>query len=404
MTAQLQAAIPPHVASQRIVDFDIYHLPSMLDPHAAWKTLQEPGMPDIVWTPRNGGHWILTRARLIEEGFADFEKFSSRLKLVPKEVGEQYRFVPSTVDPPEHRPYRRLLNSSLSSQAIKRLEPEISALAERLIERFRAQGQCNFTTDYAQQLPIQIFLAMCALPPEDGPPLKALADQITRPDGSMTVHEAVQRLTDYLAGPIAQRIESPGDDVLSRIATGEIDGERLTLQQALAVAPQVLIAGLDTVVNFLSFAMLFLARHPQHRQQLIEQPQLIAAAADELLRRFPLVVATRVVAHDVTVAGVEMKEGDMVVLPSPLFGLDERQNTDPLAVDFARANGQHCTFGRGPHHCPGSFLARAEVRITIATWLRKIPEFAVASGADIAYRGGVVPTILQLPLVWNVSH
>ncbi|MET0659080.1 MAG: cytochrome P450, partial [Steroidobacteraceae bacterium] len=158
MTAQLDTAVPAHVASNRIVDFDLYHLPSMLDPHSAWKTLQDPGMPDIVWTPRNGGHWILTRARLIEAGFADFEKFSSRLKLVPKEVGEQYRFVPSTVDPPEHRPYRRLLNSSLSSQAVKRMEPEIAALAERLVENVRLQGHCNFTTDYAQLLPIQIFL------------------------------------------------------------------------------------------------------------------------------------------------------------------------------------------------------------------------------------------------------
>jgi cytochrome P450 len=194
---------------------------------------------------------------------------------------------------------------------------------------------------------------------------------------------------------------APRDDVLSRIVTGEVDGVRLTREQCLAIAPQILIAGLDTVVNFLSFAMLFLARSPGHRRELLDHPQRITAAVEELLRRFPLVVAARVIARDTEIGGVTLREGDMIVLPTLLHGLDERSNPDPLRVDFMRIGVEHSTFGRGPHHCPGSFLARAEVRITIETWLRRIPQFELAPRTEIRYRGGVVPAISALPLVWD---
>jgi cytochrome P450 len=272
-----------------------------------------------------------------------------------------------------------------------------------LIDEFQGLGSCNFTAQYAQLLPIRIFLTLYGLPVEDGPRLKAFADQITRPDGTMTVMDAVRHLTEYLAGPVAARRREPRDDVLSCIVNGEVDGVRLTEEQALAVTPQVLIAGLDTVVNFLNFAMLHLARNPQQRRALAREPQLIPAAAKELLRRYPLVVAARMIGHDVVLDGAQLREGDMVVLPTLLHGLDERVNVCPMDVDLHRVvdDDHHSTFGRGPHHCPGSYLARAELRITLETWLRRIPEFEVAPHSEIAYRGGVVPAIAALPLVWD---
>ena len=393
---------PAHVSPDQVFDFDVYNSTKDPDPHRAWKVLQAPGVPDIVWTPRNGGHWIAVRGKLIGEAFADYEAFSSRIKQVPKSRGEQYPMIPSTVDPPVHRPYRLLLNASLSPAAVATLEPTIHELAERFIDAFAETGECDFTAQYAEQLPIQVFLKMCDLPGEDGPMLKKVADQFTRPDGTMTLAEGVAYFQDYLRETVIARREAPGDDILSRIVAGQVDGEMLSVEQSLRVLPQVLVAGLDTVVNFLNYAMLFLAENPEERRALIADPALLAPAVNELLRRYPLVTATRVVARDMVFGGAELKEGDMIVLPTILHGLDERENACPMDVDFKRGPGEHSTFGRGHHFCPGSYLARAEVRITLETWLRRIPEFRVKPGAQVRYRAGLVSTIEALPLVWDV--
>lgn len=395
-------APPRHVPADRIVDFDIYNPPRAADLHSAWKTLQRPETPDVVWTPRNGGHWIVTRGSMIADAYRDHESFASRIVLVPKEVGEQYHFVPNTVDPPEHRPYRGLLSQGLSPRAIKRIEPMVERLASDLVDDLAPRGHCNFTTDFAEILPIHIFMRMCDLPAEDGRRVKYWADQFTRPDGSMTIAEATEKLYAYLSGPVDSRRLAPGDDFLSGLVTGAVDGTMLTRDQALAVSAQVLLGGLDTVVNFLNFVLLFLARDPDSRRALVTDPGLVPAACDEFLRRFPLATSARVVAADKQYGGVLLKEGDMIVIPSALHGLDERENPDPMTVDFHRKNIRHSTFGAGVHRCPGSYLARVEVAIAVTAWLKRIPDFAVEPGFEVKWRGGVVGSIEALPLCWEI--
>lgn len=403
-TAQMspEVEIPAHVSRERVVDFDMYCLPEGKKGfHEAWKTLQAPGIPDIVWTPRNGGHWIATRGKVIHEVFGDFENFSNHCILVPKEVGLQHKLLPSTLDPPEHRPFRILLNTGLAPKRIHGLREQIRQLAAELIDEVRLEGQCNFTTVYAEQLPIRIFLLIVDMPLEDAPKMKYWADQITRPDGTMTLPEAVAAFGDYLAPYIKQRMASPGEDMLSHMVSGQIDGRPLTFYEAQQLSVQLLIAGLDTVVNFLGYMMLYLAQNPQQRQLLVDDPSLIPAATEELFRRFPLVCIGRLVKRDMVFHGVKLKAGEMILVPSPLHGTDEREHECPMAVDFKRKDVSHSTFGNGPHRCPGAHLARTEVIITIEEWLARIPEFSIAPGAEIVYKGGIVGCIEAVPLVWD---
>jgi len=153
---------PAHVMPAQVVDFDIYHpMSAGLDLHESWRALQESGMPDVVWTPRNGGHWMVLRGKLITEVLKDYHTFSSRVIFVPKEpAGEAYRAVPITLDPPAHRPIRSLLIEDLSPKKIRSLEDSIRALAIELIESFRGKGQCNFVRDFAEQMPLRIFMRM----------------------------------------------------------------------------------------------------------------------------------------------------------------------------------------------------------------------------------------------------
>ncbi len=394
---------PAYVPAGLVVDFDIYSPPGVdADYHAAWQTLQKPELPPVVWTPRNGGHWIAARGAVIGAIFADHERFSSRVIVLPKSDGELHSgLIPTTIDPPAHRGYRNLLNSSFSPRAVASLEERIRETAALLIDAIAPRGCCNFTEDYAAALPIRIFMELAGLPPADAPRLKYLTDQVTRPDGAMSFADALQAISAYMEAHVDERRAAPREDMLSRIVNGEVDGRRLTRDEAVIMTTQVMIAGLDTVVNFLGFAMLFLAREPAIRQRLASDAALIPAAVDELFRRFPIVTVAREVTADMSYEGADLRRGDMIALPTALHGLDAGVHADPLAFDLARADRAHSTFGNGVHRCPGAQLARAEIRITIEEWLKRIPDFAVEPGATIRYASGIVGTVLALPLVWK---
>jgi len=350
---------PAHVEASRVFDIDVYRPAGFeSDFHGAWKRLHDSDLPELVWTPRNGGHWVAIRGRLIGEMFADYERFSNRVAGVPKEVGELLRFIPNNIE---------------------------------------------FKRAYAEILPIHIFLNMIDLPLKDAPYLMSIATRVIRPTGVQDVDEAMRAFADYLLPWIEKRRGASGADLMTRMINGCVGSRPVSQQEAIDLCVQVLLGGLDTVLNFLGFAMLFMARSPEHRKVLIAEPALVPAAVDELLRRYPVITMAREVRYDMEYAGVQMKKGEMVALPSPLHGLDEQVNAQPLTVDFARSSSDHSTFGNGPHKCPGMFLAKAELRITLEEWLARIPEFEVKGGVDIEYAGGVVSGLTSLPLVWDVT-
>lgn len=401
----LPAARPSHVPPERCVDFDIYQpFTNALDFHRSWRVLRDSAPSDLVWTPHNGGHWLVLRGRLVREVLADFSRFSNHTVLVPKETaGEAYRLIPLSLDPPEHAPFRNLLNSSLSPKSISSIEGAIRQLTISLIEGLRSAGHCNFTTQFAEQLPIRVFMQIVNLPIEDKPKLKYLADQFTRPDGKMTYPDVIRLFREYISPIIRERRGGSGTDMLSRMINGKIGNRPLTDEEAGNLCIQVLVGGLDTVVNFMGFVMLFLAQDPAARRLLSQSPQRIPGAVNELARRFPLVTVGREVRFDMEYERVALKRGEMIVAPTILHGLDDTENADPLAVSFDRSAINHSTFGAGSHTCPGAHLARTEVRILLEEWLSRIPEFGVSPNTVIRYTGGIVGSVNSLPLTWDVN-
>lgn len=403
MNAAEPISRPAHVPPDRFIDYDIYApLVDGKDFHESWKALQESGVPDIVWTPRNGGHWIVLRGALVSRVLSDYALFSNHTVLVPKDTaGEAYRLLPLSLDPPAHAPFRALLGAGLSPRAVRGVESTIRDLTVSLIEELRPRGECNFTTDFAELLPIRIFMQIVNLPAADTPKLKHLADQFTRPDGSLTYPEVGQLFCDYINPIIAARRGGDGDDMLSRMINGEVDGRPLSDEEAANLCIQVLVGGLDTVVNFLAFVMLFMAEHAQARAELRAHPEKLPVAINELARRFPLVTVGREVREDVEFEGVTLRAGEMIMAPTILHGLDELENPDPMTVDFARHDVKHSTFGSGSHTCPGAHLAKTETRILLEEWLQRIPDFTLAPGSGISFTGGIVGSVDGLPLRWN---
>lgn len=394
---------PEHVPADRVVDLDIYAPPGFeVDYHRAWAKLQADN-PGLVWTPHNEGHWVVLSGELLAEVQSDWERFSNRVIVLPKSIGELHKLIPTTIDPPEHRPFRKLLNDNLKPSAVRGMQERIRETAAALIESFRGEGYCDFTEQFARVFPIRIFLAMVNLPETDAPKIRLWAESMTRPDPQIPFDEARKAFFDYLEPIIRERRDNPGEDMLSNMLRSDMGGRKLSHEEALSLCTQVLIAGVDTVVNFLGYVMLELARNRALREVLRNQPSGLLAATNELFRRFGLVTIAREVRKEIEFHGVTLKAGEMIAIPTSIHGLDPSSNPDPLTVDFGRNRAPHSTFGSGPHMCPGQELARSEVAITLEEWLARIPEFEVAADSDLTCKPGIVGSLNRLCLEWNVT-
>lgn len=403
-TSLNDVAVPPGLAADRIVDIDIYSPPGREeDFYAAWKTLQD-NSPPIVWTSRNEGHWIALSGEVLAAVQGDPERFSNRIIVIPRSVGEKHALIPTTIDPPEHRPYRKLLNDGLALSKIRHLHEATASVADELIAGFIGRGGCDFTAEFARLFPIRIFMSLVALPMADADRLCFLAECMTRPNPPLPFEEARHAFYEFLAPVVTERRGGSGEDIISAIVNADIDGRSLSDEEALSLCTQLLIAGVDTVVNVLAFIMLELARDPALQDRLAGLNRAgLLAATNELFRRFGFVTIARTVREDMDFHGVHLKAGDLVCVPTQVHGLDERINACPLSIDLGRRGARHSAFGSGPHMCPGQELARAEVAIMLERWFAAIPRFHVGPDADLRNLAGIVPQIARLTLEWDMA-
>ena len=174
------------------------------------------------------------------------------------------------------------------------------------------------------------------------------------------------------------------------------------MDELLSIGFLLFVAGLDTVANALTFAFNFLARHPEIQDRLRTQPESIPNFIEEAMRRFAVTNGIRLIRNDIEFAGVKLRAGDMMVAPMTLAGMDDRRNPEPEKFDIDRKRRQHMSFSTGPHLCLGHFLARAEMRIFIVEFLRRIPRFRLAEGFQPKWRAGAVMALENLPIVWDV--
>jgi cytochrome P450 len=390
---------PAHVPPERVFDFDFYHPPGAeQDVHLAWKRLHASA-PDIFWTPRNGGHWVATRAAEIEVVQRNWEVFSHKSVNIPPNALPS---LPLETDPPEHTPLRALLSPLFAPATLLDVEKRARETTRELIDGFIGAGRCEFIAQFARQLPIRMFLHLVDLPLADAPWLLDLAEVRVRSSDPEARNRVKVELIGYLGDKIERRRAEPGSDFISRVLQGDIGGRKLTDFEAQNMLATLMFGGLDTVASMMGFVMRFLAGSPEHRRQLIDTPSLIPKAVSELIRRHGLTHTSRIVVQDAELFGVQFKTNDRIVVPTSLAGMDERVFPDPLAVDFNRPNaGGHAAFGNGPHRCPGANLARMELKVMLEEWLARIPNFRIAPKDEVVISTGLVNSVNHLPLAWD---
>ncbi len=392
--------IPAHVPTGLVRDFNYFDLQQDRDIHEHFHKLHRG--PDIFYTPQHGGHWVATRFDDMAHIFDNDADFSSRHATVPF---PPYQITLMENDGQLHDDFRKLLQPYFSPKSIGSLETVATELTTSLIDGFINNGECEFTRDFAMRMPIIIVMNLCEFPKEDTAHLTQISEDITRSHDPQTQAAAFGRITEYLSGKIIPaRMANPGKDMISAIIHGKVDGGRSPTQmEIMGLSTLLIVGGLDTVASMLGFITAFLARNPAYRQQLIDEPERIPKAMEELFRRHGVANIGRTVARDLEYKGIQFKEGDFILTPTTAAGLDDHHYPDAMRVDFDRADKKHLAFGRGPHQCIGSFLARTEIRVFLTEWLKRIPHFEIKSGEEPQVLPGKANRVTYLPLTWKLA-
>jgi len=363
----------------------------------------------VMRSPLTGGP-ILTRYEDVVWALRHPEIFSSEMEM-QMALGTQRPMIPQQIDPPVQTKFRKILDPQFSRKRMQLIEPELRAHANRLIDEFIDDGGCEFNSSFAIPIPCNAFLALLGLPREDLDLFLGLKDGIIRPAGGFEDPEGAARIRvesgrqiyAYFEDVIADRTKRPRDDMVSYLLKAEIDGQRISHNDILDITFLLLIAGLDTVTSTLGCNTAFLAANPEHRRRIVEDPELIPNAVEELLRwETPVTTVPRVVKQKVTIGDLEIQEGEVAMLLIGAADVDDAAFPEAGRVDFDRESNRHVAFGAGPHRCLGSHLARFELTTAMEEWHRRIPDYAIEPGETPRYSPGI-REVQYLPLVWERS-
>ena len=382
-------------------DYDIFDDTYVKDPYPVWDEIRS--RCPVGHSERWGGSWMPTKYADLFAIAQDIAHFSSRDILVapvfpsgegPDPADEFYgvRAPPITSDPPEHTWARRLMLPPFSMKSVAKFEDMTREHCGHLIDGFIANGRADAASDYAQQIPPYVIALMLGVSPDmTGTFTSWVRDLLelglTRPELRGPARIA---LLTFLTKEIQERKKEPRDDLISYLLQQEVDGKHVPDLHILGTCLLTVIAGIDTTWSSIGSALWHLAQHPEHRRRIIDEPEIIQVAIEELLRAYSPVTMARYVASDINYNGCPMKEGDRVLMNFPAANRDPEKFSHADEVIIDRAHNPHIAFGVGIHRCAGSNLARMEMRVAIEEWLKRIPDFELEDPAAVTWAGGQV--------------
>jgi cytochrome P450 len=402
---------PAHIPESALFDFDYFRDEGLfVDPHERILRLVYEA-PPLFWTPRNGGHWIAMGYQEAFRIMREPETFSSAL-IPPQMAGLMSKerdgrriplMTPIMMDPPEHTRLRAPLQKTFSPKTVMALKSEIQDLATRLVDAVVPLGRADFVAAVTEQFPVRIFLKMMGLPDDRIDEFRALVRQVLAPRGGDPAEEVMRmrRIGDVMLDRIAARRTDRRDDIISMLWNVRIDGQPMTMELMEDYCCLLFIAGLDTVINGLTYGIRHLAMNSDLQAQLRAKPELIVEATEELLRRYSFSGPVRRVVRDIELAGCQLKADEQVFVYLAAVNLDPREFPSPERFDLERDNKNHLIFGAGPHRCLGSHLARLELQTLYHVVLNRLPEFRMDPDEKPVFHPGNILSVSSLPIRWD---
>jgi cytochrome P450 len=398
----------------------------MADPYRAWE--QSRAHAPVFWDDTLG-FWQITRhadvaaavmntTQLSSEGFFALAKVHpGNEHLLPR--GFEYQ-APSlaNADPPTHTRIRRLANEPFKLRRVARLEPDIRAMADQLIDDFAADGACELIEQFTVPLSLLTIARILGMPASDMTEMRRYSDE--RP-ASLNPHLTEEQQADLLAhygtyydfleGAVDRARRHPGDDLLSTLVAAvdaEDDADALSDAELVSLVSILIGAGNETTRYFIGNMLLCLFRHPGQLAAVQADPGLAGAAVEEALRYFSSVKGNlRRAVGDVTIGDVTIPAGSLVQICWASTGRDEAVFGRPAEFDIFRPDaGRHIAFSRGPHMCLGAPLARLEAKVALQQLLARLPGLRLAR--EPSFPADYVSTVQvqgvkRLDLEWSLS-
>ncbi len=284
------------------------------------------------------------------------------------------------MDPPEHNAYRKLVSPGFRPKAVGAIEEKIRAVVTGAIDRVEDKGECEFVSELAAELPVAVLAELLGVPDEDRHKMFHWSNQlvgIQDPEFNESPEQVLMtfaELFDYGKRLCEERRGNPTGDLMSIMAHGEIDGERIEDDMLDGFFLLLVIAGNETTRNTIAGGTLALIDHPDQKRLLMEDPSLIPTAVEEMLRWVsPVIHFRRTATADTEIGGQRIRRGDKVVMWYPAANRDPEVFEDPETFNVQRQNNEHLAFGAGQHFCLGARLARLQLRVMFEELLRRVP-------------------------------
>ncbi|MFJ4642821.1 cytochrome P450 [Streptomyces bobili] len=338
------------------------------DPFEQWRWLRANA--PVYWHPpaELPGFWALTRYEDIRTVYRDAATFSSAkgILLRPADHGEDPgggRTLALT-DAPRHRQLRGLVDEWFALRSVRGFEPEMTEVTRRVVDEALESGTCDFVTDVAARVPLYVICRMMGVPSSDWDHLFMLTSQAFGASDPLTQRFAHLDIMSYFEELQAAKAANPGDDLVSILATSEIDGVRLTPDEILLNCDNLLVGGTENTRIAAAGGMLAFLEHRDQWDALAKEPELLPSAVEEVLRWTSTAThIMRTALRPTEIHGNQVAAGDRVTLWLPSANRDESVFDRPDEFDIRRKPNRHLALGFGEHFCLGSVLARAELRI-----------------------------------------
>ena len=361
----------------------------------------EPEIPEALAyvIPEGNGYYALTRHAQVSEVSRHPEIFQSgrgatSIIDMPDEMLDFFGSM-INMDNPRHARLRRIVSAAFNPRMITSIEDRIELVANDVIDRVASSGGCDFVTEVASRLPLEIICAMMGIGPSDYDTVFHASNVILSngdaeyvPEGAdpmLAFMTAAQQLNLLMLDLARYRKDQPTDDITSALVNTNVDGEALTDNEVASFFILLVVAGNETTRNAISHGLLALTQHPDQRSLWTQDPATIATTGvDEIVRwASPVIWMRRTVASDTVLGETELHEGDKVIMFYNSANRDEEVFDDAYSFDVRRDPNPHIGFGAaGPHFCLGAHLARQEIGVMFRLLFERLPDIEATGEPD----------------------
>jgi cytochrome P450 len=403
----------------------LHDVQQMYDWFAEMRTTQP------VWLDESSGCWHVFRYADVRNIISDYTLFSSegarrRFQALAAANTEAGRPRPGrsliAMDPPQHRQYRSLVSHAFTPRAIERLRGRVATITQELLDEALPAGTMDFATEIAYPLPTIVIAEMLGVPTSDRPLFKRWADgllrrqlsdaEFFRPAEEQRNDPEFQRLThtfeemsDYFRKMLEERKRAPRQDMMSDLLAAEVDGDHLSMEDAISFSTLLLLAGHVTTTNLLSQAIRCFDEHPAALVQLRMHPELMPGAIEEVLRyASPVWRLVRTNNQAVTLAGVTIPKDAIIFAWLASANRDPEQFAEPERFDITRTPNRHVAFGHGIHFCIGAPLSRMETAVALPMIIKQLPNLRVVHDeSPELFEGRFLFGFKRLPIAFDAA-